>query len=105
MKHTRRKRVLALAATAAASILFGMEHMGAQDRLPAMPGADQYARMQPQINGAIVSGAAAGIQWAEDGRSVSYTATGKSWRFDFASRTAVEADVGQRLDKSRKYRR
>jgi dipeptidyl-peptidase-4 len=88
MKHTMRKFLLALAA---AGILFGMEPMGAQDRLPAMPGADQYARVTPLINGAIVSGAAQGIQWAEDGRSVSYTAAGKNWRFDFASRSAVEA--------------
>ena len=86
MKHTMRKRLLALAATVGASILFGVGYIGAQDRLPAMPGADQYARMSPQISGAIVSGAAQGIQWAEDGRSVSYTAAGKNWRFDFASR-------------------
>jgi dipeptidyl-peptidase 4 len=74
-----------------ASVLFYIASTRGQDRLPAMPGADQYARMLPLINGAVVSGAAQGIQWAEDGTSVSYTVAGKSWRFDFSTRTAVES--------------
>jgi dipeptidyl-peptidase-4 len=83
------KRGIALAAIGT-SILLSFASMGAQDRLPAMPGVDQYARVQPQINGAIVSGVAQTIQWAEDGKSFNYVALGKPWRFDVATKTSTE---------------
>jgi dipeptidyl-peptidase 4 len=68
--------------------------LSAQDRLRAMPGADQYARMQPLINGAVVSGAAQNIRWSEDGKNVTYAATGKTWRLDVSTLVPQEVAGG-----------
>lgn len=86
MKHSLRRRGVVLAAVAA-SILFCIASMGAQDRLASMPGADQYARMQPLINGAVVSGASTNIAWTADGSGVTGVAGARGWQFDFATRT------------------
>ena len=45
----------------------------AQDRLRLMPGYEQYTRMQSQLQTAFVSGAAQGVQWADDSASFRYT--------------------------------
>ncbi len=55
-----------------------------------MPGYDQYTRMQPLITGAVVSGAAQNIQWTDDGKSFTYGAAGKIYRFDLSTMTAAE---------------
>jgi len=77
--------------TAGLIVLLGIAYAGAQDRIKAMPGYDRFTKMQPLINTAVVSGAARGIQWAGDGKSVSYNVAGKTYRFDLGSKTATEA--------------
>jgi dipeptidyl-peptidase-4 len=62
--------------------------VGAQDRLKAMPGYDQYAKMQPQLAGAVVSGAITPT-WEADGRAVSYATGGKLHRFDLSTMADV----------------
>jgi dipeptidyl-peptidase-4 len=54
----------------------------AQDRLRLMPGYEQHANMQSQLQTAFVSGAAQGVQWADDSRSFRYTVGSTSYRFD-----------------------
>jgi dipeptidyl-peptidase-4 len=62
----------------------------AQDRLKLMPGYEQFTKMQPQLQGAFVSGAVQNVQWDADGRSFSYSAAGKRYRFDLAGMRGVE---------------
>ena len=64
----------------------------AQDRLKTMPGYERYARMAPQIAGAVRSGALR-VTWAEDGRSFTYQKDGKWWRYDVAERRPVETSA------------
>src|SRR6267142_2382636 len=87
------RRAMVLVVTAAA-VVFGMARIGAQDRLKSMPGFDQYTKMQPLINGAVVSGAAQRIQWSDDNRAVIYNVAGKAWRFDLTNMLATEAVPG-----------
>jgi dipeptidyl-peptidase-4 len=63
---------------------------GAQDRLPRMPGYDQYQRMQPQIVGSWISGAVNPI-WEDNGKAFTYVLTGKRYHFDTLSMKAVES--------------
>ena len=87
-------RLLTRAATATFAFLaiISIIPLRAQDRVRAMPGYEQFARMQPLIPGAVVSGAAQNVRWADDGRSLTYTAAGKTFRFDLASTTAAEGE-------------
>ncbi len=62
----------------------------AQDRLPGMPGHAQFTKMRTELQSAVRSGAIT-PQWSEDGRSFTYTADGKRWRYDVAAKQAVEA--------------
>lgn len=68
----------------------------AQDRLAGMPGADEFRKMQPIIEGAWgpfapgASGAATSIKWSADGSAVTYAVGGKAFRFDLATRRAIE---------------
>lgn len=62
---------------------------GAQDRLKAMPGYDQYARMQPQLQGAVKSGDVR-AQWVDASKALEYQFDGKWYRFDLATKTAAE---------------
>ncbi len=55
------------------------------DRLKALPGVDQFQKMQAALQGgpAVVSGAV-NVAWAEDGKSFTYKTAGKgigmTWR-------------------------
>ena len=80
------KRILLL------MLLLGVS-LTAQDRLKGMPGYDRYTQMQPLINGAVVSGAAQAIRWPGDGKSVSYNAAGKFYRFDFSTMTSAVTEI------------
>jgi dipeptidyl-peptidase-4 len=84
---------VAAAALCAAAIGFALAPVGAQDRLSAMPGYDQYRKMQDQLGRGnpppVVSGAVTAT-WAGDGQSFTYTTAGKSYRFDLATLKAVE---------------
>ncbi|MDB4908790.1 MAG: ptpA 7 [Gemmatimonadetes bacterium] len=72
--------LLAAAATAAR----------AQDRLKTMPGYARYETMSPQIPTSVRL-APQFFTWAPDGKSFDYGFAGKRWRFDVASRAALEA--------------
>jgi dipeptidyl-peptidase-4 len=63
----------------------------AQDRLKEMPGYAQFTEMAPKLQRAMVSGAV-NPQWADDGRSFEYSRGGKRWRYDVATRRAVEVE-------------
>jgi dipeptidyl-peptidase-4 len=70
-------------------VLLGVATTGAQDRLKAMPGYDQHTKMQPLLNGSVVSGSVS-VTWAADGQSFTYSTAGKAYRFDLATMKAVE---------------
>lgn len=83
----RMKRTLfvtALAAAAAATSLM------AQDRLKLMPGYDQYTKMQPQLNGAVVPGTVTGAQFSADGKTLTFTSAGKAMSVDLATMKVAE---------------
>lgn len=80
----RRTGTIVLAALAA--LAFAAPAL-AQSRIKTMPGYDDWARVVPQIGGAIKSGAITPV-WAGDSRSFDYTLEGVRWRFDVATRTA-----------------
>jgi dipeptidyl-peptidase-4 len=61
----------------------------AQDRLKTYPGYEQYARMAPQMQQAVKSGALQ-VTWAEDGRSFTYEREGTTYRYDVRAKSAVE---------------
>jgi dipeptidyl-peptidase-4 len=77
---------------AAALFLLAVAFVGAQDRLRTMPGVEQYTRMQPLTQGAVVSGAVTAT-WAGDSRSFTYATGGKAFRFDVA--TLMPAETGE----------
>ena len=81
--------VTVLAAAVAATTLM------AQDRLKLMPGFDNYSKMQPQLTGTVVPGTVSNAQFSPDGKSLTFTAAGKSMRLDFATMNAVEAAAAQ----------
>ena len=78
-------------AVLACALAAGVITLGAQDRLPQMPGVDNHTRMLPQLSASVTSGAVSNVQWAADGRSFSYVHAGKSYRFDLATMKAAEA--------------
>jgi dipeptidyl-peptidase-4 len=73
----------------AAALALEFASVGAQDRLKAMPGYDQFTKMQPQLQGTVVSGAVTPT-WNADGQSFTYATGGKAYRFDLATMKPVE---------------
>ncbi len=61
----------------------------AQDRLREMPGYEQYAKMQPLIGSAVVSGAV-NVTWVNDGKEFTYSRGGKMYQFDLATMKLTE---------------
>jgi len=68
--------------------------MDAQDRLRAMPGYDQFQKMQSALQGAqvFVTGAITPT-WAADGKTFTYAASGKTYKFDVAGMKAEETGI------------
>lgn len=73
----------------------------AQDRLKLMPGYDDYAKAQQQLQAArplLVSGAvtlaaagkAGALVWSADGKGLDYTWNARRYHFDLATKTATE---------------
>ena len=62
----------------------------AQDRLRTMPRFDRYQQVSRVIPGSVKSGAIVAT-WDADSRGFRYQQGGKSWRYDLASRRAVES--------------
>jgi dipeptidyl-peptidase-4 len=79
-------------------LVFGVASIGAQDRLPTMPGYDQFSRMQEQrAEGTFTSGALTAT-WADDSQSFTFAADGMMHRFDVSSGTDTvigEAPAGR----------
>jgi dipeptidyl-peptidase-4 len=73
----------------AAAVVLLQAGPAAQDRLKAMPGYDQYQKMQPRLAGALRSGSVA-VTWGEDGRTFDYSWDGRQYRYHLATRQAIE---------------
>jgi dipeptidyl-peptidase-4 len=80
----------ALRAAASVAIALVTIHMpvGAQDRLKAMPGYDQFQKMSPEITGSVKLGSI-NARWKDDGTSFEYAKDGKLYRFDVATKQAT----------------
>jgi dipeptidyl-peptidase 4 len=64
--------------------------VSAQDRLKTMPGYEQFQKLGSQISGSVKSGTLA-VKWMDGGKSFEYQKDGKSYRYDIATKGAVEA--------------
>ena len=85
---------LALAALALAAVPVA----DAQDRLPGMPGYDQYQKMSKEIPGSMKSGVLS-VTWKDGGKAFEYKHDGKSYSFDVATREAKELPEGKEAAK------
>jgi dipeptidyl-peptidase-4 len=87
--HAHSQQFFVVSALAGALVV--VAHPVAQDRLPSMPGYDQFSKMQAAMQGGVVvSGAASAVVWSPDGASFTYGAAGKNYRFDLATMKATE---------------
>src|SRR5215468_4678875 len=62
--------------------------VGAQDRLKAMPGYDQYQKMSREIPASVVPGSLT-VQWQPDGSAFHYVKDGRQYRYDIAKKQAT----------------
>jgi dipeptidyl-peptidase-4 len=91
----RHRLGLTVAACCLPALLF------AQDRLPTMPGYDQFARVAPSIarvNQQIASSRVSGVTWLPDGSGIEYTVGGQAgnrYRLAFDSRQKTEIPFPQ----------
>jgi dipeptidyl-peptidase 4 len=73
-----------------ASLLYGVAVVAAgggltaQDRLPSMPGYENYQKMVKQLPGAVKSGAVV-VTWKDGGQALEYRHDGKLIHFDIAT--------------------
>jgi dipeptidyl-peptidase 4 len=84
---TSRSGLRAAAAVAVAVAVLRVP-VGAQDRLKAMPGYDQFQKISREIPGAVKLGSI-NAQWKDDGSSFDYAKDGKLYRFDVATKQAT----------------
>ena len=70
---------------------FGRPSLNAQDRLTRLPGYERYERMARDIPGAMQSGAIS-TDWTS-ATTFDYTRAGKQYRFDVATRHAIETPI------------
>ena len=95
-KISNKYRKLAVATVliiaAAITLSFTLSTSSAQDRLKTMPGYEQFQKMSPQIQEAqrTATSGALNVTWADDGKSFTYSTSGKSYRYDMAEMKAVE---------------
>lgn len=64
--------------------LVALGELAAQDRLPAMPGYDNYQKMSKELLGASKSGNSLG-SWKDEGKAIEYRSEGKLFRYEVAS--------------------
>src|ERR1043166_6494095 len=76
-------------ALAIGAVCCAVIHPSAQDRLKTMPGYDRFQRMSREIPGSVKLGALA-VRWKDDGSSFEYAWNGKRYRFDVATKQAVD---------------
>ncbi|RPJ70390.1 MAG: S9 family peptidase [Acidobacteria bacterium] len=72
--------------------------LGAQDRLKAMPGYEQYQRMSKELTNAVRTGALS-VTWQDDSRTFEYRKDGKLYRYDVATRAATEAGAAPEAER------
>ena len=83
-------RSMRLRLIAPAAVAIGIFHVSAiaQDRLPTMPGYEQFQKVSREIPRSVTLGAVA-PQWKPDGSSFEYAFDGKLYRFDVSARRAT----------------
>ena len=83
-------KVFALRSMAAVAVTAAVlwTPLGAQDRLKAMPGYDQFQKMSREIPGSVKLGSLS-AQWKEDSSSFEYSWDGKLYRYDVAAKAAT----------------
>jgi dipeptidyl-peptidase-4 len=64
-----------------------------QDRLASMPGFERYDRMRREVGRSVVRGNLR-VEWASDSKTFTYSDGGKKYRFDLATKKAVEIEAG-----------
>jgi dipeptidyl-peptidase-4 len=69
----------------AAALAAAVTSIAAQDRLKLMPGYDQYQKMLPQMNGAVIPGVVTNVKWAADGKTMDFDRGGITQRIDLAT--------------------
>jgi dipeptidyl-peptidase-4 len=82
---------LSLAAALTAALALTLATPAAQDRLRAMPGYDQFTRMNKELQGGSFVSGAVTVRWEDTSRGFTYTSAGQSYRFDVATLTATAA--------------
>src|SRR5690349_11427872 len=90
---TRRARYgLSLVSFFAAGVAIS-DSVIAQDRLPKMPGYENYLRMSREINAAarpLFQSSVSSVVWLASGNGFEYALGGKFYRYDFASGQRIE---------------
>jgi dipeptidyl-peptidase-4 len=81
-----RPGTLVLSAAFAGGLLHAVS--AAQDRLPTMPGYQQFQKVSQESRDAVRSGALS-VAW-QDARSFEYTRDGKRYRYDLATKSTTE---------------
>lgn len=66
--------------------------VSAQQWIKEMPGYEQYSKVAPQIRSSVKQGRVS-AEWAEDGKSFTYSWEGKKYSFDLKKKKATEAGV------------
>ena len=88
-----RYRPAVLAVRTSIAVVFSLGALqitsSAQDRLPAMPGYQQYQKVSTESRDAVRSGALT-VSWT-DPKTFEYQRDGKLYRYDVAARAAIEA--------------
>jgi hypothetical protein len=87
-------RPLPFAVLCAVVVLVAGGRTTGQDRLPTMPGYDQYQRMSKEIPGAIKSGSLS-VVWKDGGAAFEYRHDGKAIHYDIATQKAVDRPTGK----------
>jgi dipeptidyl-peptidase 4 len=77
-------KTLPLAVLAALAVLLPAR---GQDRLPKMPGYEQYQKMSKQTPGSVKLGSLS-VTWKDGGKAFEYRHDGKLYRYDIAARKA-----------------
>jgi dipeptidyl-peptidase 4 len=70
----------------------------AQDRLPKMPGYDNYVRMSREIGAAarpVLQSSVYSVVWLPNGGGLQYATNGKTYRYDFATHQKTEVQDAQ----------
>lgn len=73
----------------ALGLAFAAGSAGAQDRLKAMPGYDQYRKMSREIPGSVKMGTLS-VSWLDGGKAFEFRKDGKRFRYDIAEKKATE---------------